>query len=116
MADLYPAVRMSDCPHCTVLYAFRGSIIGLHLDDNGLTDNRLDTLDRIAGLTYAVLTITRDAATPHDLLANRLARLTQQLIRARLMGGDGRQIVRDYLMARAELIELQANVSPRNGG
>lgn len=107
---------MSDCPHCTVLNAFQGSIIGLHLDDDGLTDNPLDSLDRITGLSFAVLTITHDAATPRDLLANRLARLTQHLIRARLMGGDGTQIVRDYLMARAELIELQANARPRNSG
>ena len=105
---------MSDCDHCTVLDTFQSSIVGLHLDDDGLTDNPTDTLEHVAGMTYAVLGLTHDAATPRDLLANRLAHQTQQLIKARFMGGDGMQLVRDYLLARAELIELQANARPSN--
>ena len=107
---------MSDCQHCTVIDAFQGSIVGLHLDDDGITDNPPDTLEHVAGMTYAVLGLTQDAATPRDLLANRLAYLTQQLIRARLTRSDGREAVRDYLLARAELIELQATARPRTSG
>ncbi|MEI7717962.1 MAG: hypothetical protein WCI78_18060 [Mycobacterium sp.] len=103
---------MNNCQHCAVLDTFQSSIVGLRLDDDGLTDNPTDTLEHVAGMTYAVLGLTQDAETPRDLLANRLAHMAQQLIKARFMGGDGRRLVRDYLFARAELIELQANARP----
>ena len=101
------------CNTCRTVNRLRAALTRLRVDDDGLTrDNDIRHLDHIAELTYAVLEATADADTPRDLLANRLARLTQRVISTLFRGEDGRTVVREFLLARAELIELDAEIRP----
>lgn len=90
---------------------FRVALCGLDLDAEGLTrHNTLKRLDLIAALTYEVIALTREATTPQDLLLNRLARCTQRLLTTSLEADPA--AVKSYLIARGELLEMEANSSP----
>lgn len=106
----------NQCDACEILDAFEQLLVGLDVDDHGLTrDNDLQHLNAIAGFSYAVIDVTTDAANPREMLTNRLARITQELLTTLFRGCDGDRIVREYLLARAELLELKENNRPERG-
>lgn len=91
---------------------FQASLSGVQLDSEGLAPraNPVDKLNRIAELADATLQITNtNACTPEHMLAHRLAMLTRQLLTTALMPGSP-ELVKSWLMARAELLELQAQI------
>jgi hypothetical protein len=90
---------------------FRASLIGLHLDRDGLTrQNNLERLNLIARLSGEVLDLTADADTPEDLLLHRLAHCAQRVVTTVLQSDP--DAVRAFLIARAELLEADANSRP----
>ena len=92
---------------------FRVALIGLDLDDEGLTRrNGLQRLELVARLSYEAIAATADATTPYELLVNRLARCTQRLLMT-VFNADPKA-VQDFMFARAELLELDGNTR-RNG-
>jgi hypothetical protein len=86
----------------TFLYGLRQ----LHFNDDGLTDkNTLADLNTIALLSLALEAVTANGNTPVELAANRLAVLTEDLIATWIF--PSKQAVHDWLIARAELLQLQ---------
>lgn len=93
---------------------FRAALIGLNLDDDGLTRNALHRLELVAALSYEVISATRNAATPYELLVNRLASSTQQLLTT-VFEADAKA-VREFMSARAELLLLELDGNIRRNG
>ncbi len=87
----------------------QASLHGLVLDAEGIAPrcNELEQLNRIAALARTVITLTRSPQTPQDLLAHRLAKLTEDLLTTALQHGSP-QLVKAWILARAELVEHQA--------
>ncbi len=86
---------------------FVAELSRLRADENGLApDYGFAELNPIAKLCYEVENLTTDADTPEELLLHRVAILTGDLIAAVILGG-GRTIVREWLIARAELLRLR---------
>ncbi|MDT5354455.1 MAG: hypothetical protein QOJ56_2987 [Mycobacterium sp.] len=82
------------------------SLILLHVDDTGLTaDNGLSDINAIAYACRQVKAITAAGDTPEQLALHRLAVLTENVIVTYVF--PDRQVVRDWLIARAELLELR---------
>lgn len=107
MSHHYPARH--DCPTCDAIADFRVALIGLRIDDDGLhPDSDLGKLDRIAETSFAVIANTADAANPRDLYAHRLAVMTQRLIRLMFHHGPQADALREWLIARAELLHMDA--------
>jgi hypothetical protein len=80
----------------------------LRVDDNGLTpDNDPDMQTTVGALCVAVYRVAagRDA-TPFDMALSRLAVLTGGLLVTPTLG-HGPDIVRKWLIARSEVLELQ---------
>ena len=95
---------------------FQASLSGLQLDNEGLAPrhNPLPKLNQIAGLARAVIEKTGLPETPEEGLAHRLAVLTEHLLTTTLAHGSP-ALVRAWLLARAELLELQESSRPREG-
>lgn len=96
-----------------VIADFQASFNGLVLDTEGLAprENPLPKLERIAELALAVIAITKSPVTPEDMLAHRLAVLTKKLLTTALFHGSP-QLVKSWMLARAELLELQTYNRP----
>jgi hypothetical protein len=78
----------------------------LHVDDTGLTaDNLLADMNAIAYACRQVKAITAAGDTPEQLALHRLACLTEDVLVTYIF--PDRQVVRDWLIARAELLELR---------
>lgn len=88
---------------------FQASFNGLVLDSEGLAprDNPLSKLNRVAELALAVIALTTKPATPEDVLAHRLAVLTKEMLATTWNHGSP-GLVKAWMKARAELLELQA--------
>ena len=104
----------TDEQHCDTIAAFRASLLRLQIDDRGLLrGHNLAHLETAAGLTRKVQHLTADAATPRDLLINRLAYCTSQLLTTMFVAdAEARDITRTWLVARAELVELDEKSRP----
>lgn len=97
------------CTKRQTLIDFRAALCRLRLDDDGISpSNDSYRIGKVAQLAAEVITATTDPAEPQDLLARRLALLAQRLIRLHLHRARGPRAVRDFMLARAELIELDA--------
>jgi hypothetical protein len=86
-------------------------LYGLHqlrVDDSGLVPgaNDEDDLHTVGALSVAVYRIVARCDTPRDLALSRLAVTTGGLLASQWLGG-GETIVRKWLIARAEALELQ---------
>jgi hypothetical protein len=78
----------------------------LDVDDDGLTDNNnLDDLEAIAQICPDVKNITSPGDSPYALALHRLAVLTEDLLVTYVF--PDRQVVRGWLIARAELLDLR---------
>jgi hypothetical protein len=109
-------VNPKHCDTCEILDAFEQSLVSLDVDERGLTrNNDLADLNAGAALSYAVIDVTADAANPREMLTHRLAHIAQELLTTLFKGSDGDRIVRQYLLARAELLELKLNTRPERG-
>jgi hypothetical protein len=109
-------VNPNQCDACEIVDAFEQSLVGLDVDERGLTrENDLQHLNAVAALSYAVIDVTTDAANPREMLTHRLAHIAQELLTTLFKGCDGDRIVREYLLARAELLELKENTRPERG-
>jgi len=109
-------VNPNHCDTCEILDAFEQSLVSLDVDERGLTrNNDLADLNAVAALSYAVIDVTADAANPREMLTHRLAHIAQELLTTLFKGSDGNRIVRQYLLARAELLELKLNTRPERG-
>ncbi|HPX38597.1 MAG TPA: hypothetical protein PLH92_17210 [Mycobacterium sp.] len=90
------------------LAAFDEILRQLKLTDTGLDPhaNTYGAAVIAAQLAADTMAYTADADTPEDLLIHRLAYLTGQLLTTAVVADD-ENIVRDWLLARAELAELR---------
>ncbi|MBV9350804.1 MAG: hypothetical protein JOZ23_04610 [Mycobacterium sp.] len=78
----------------------------LNIDDTGLTeDNQLDDLVTVATLCLKVKAITAAGDTLEQLCLHRLATLTEEVLFTGAV--RSRQAVKQWLIARAELLELK---------
>ena len=85
---------------------FLGSLDLLHVDDDGLTDaTHFDDVKAIAQTCPLIREITPAGDTPYLLALNRLATLTERVCLT--WGRPDRQAVKQWLIARAELLLLQ---------
>lgn len=91
-----------------VLAAFADVLPQLRITDNGLDreQNSYGTVVVTADLVAEVKTYTAEGHTPEEMLLHRLACLTGDLLTTAVLPPDP-QIVRDWLIARAELVELR---------
>jgi hypothetical protein len=87
---------------------FVSMLAGLRVGEHGPTsDNHLGYLNPLAKLCLDVEAITMVGYTPEEILLHRVARLTSDLItRVVLAGGDA--IVREWLIARSELLRVRS--------
>jgi hypothetical protein len=94
---------MTDEERTTVFIAMQA---GLRHNDDGLTpDNRLGYLNPLAKLCLDVKAITAAGDSPFQLALHRLATLTEDMIVTRFF--PSRKTVHDWLIARAELLEVR---------
>jgi len=85
---------------------FLSGIQQLRVDENGIApDYGFAELNPVAKQCFAIEEITAAGNTPEEILLHRVARLTGDLITTVILG-DGESIVREWLVARAELAEL----------
>jgi hypothetical protein len=78
----------------------------LHADENGLTDDcEFDDVRAIADTCPTIREITRGLNTPEEFLLNRLATLTEAVCMT--WAAPNRQAVKEWRIARAELLELR---------
>lgn len=91
------------------IHALQASFNGLVLDSEGLSprDNPLPKLNKIAELAVAVIELTKSPINAEDVLAHRLAVLTKEMLATTWNHGSP-DLVRSWMLARAELLELQA--------
>jgi hypothetical protein len=88
------------------IQVFIQMLSGLRVDKFGLKpDNHLGYLNPLAKMCFQVENITAAADTPEHLLVHRVAKLTGDLITTVKLAG-GETIVREWFMARAELLCL----------
>lgn len=93
-----------------IIDCFRYSLTRLHIDDDGLTpDNTLPELNAVAYFAMRTKAITAAGDSPEELLLHRLAELTGDLLVTPWLG-DGPAAVREWLIARGELLELMSTV------
>lgn len=82
----------------------------LNIDDTGLTDdNQVDDLVTVAKLCLKVKTMTAAGDTLEQLCLHRLATLTEGVLVTGVT--PSRQAVKQWLIARAELVELRLAAS-----
>jgi hypothetical protein len=79
----------------------------LHADSDGLTDEtEFDDIKAIAQIAPDVQELTATGNTPYSMMLHRLAALTEALCLS--WGGDPNpKLVKGWLIARAELVELR---------
>jgi len=78
----------------------------LHVDDDGLTDeNEQDDLEAIAQIIPEIKQLTAAGDTPEQMAIHWLAICTERLLLT--WARPDRQAVRDWLVARSELLELR---------
>lgn len=99
---------MDDRDRAVARAAFEAVLSQLQITDDGLDPERntLGAVEIVAELVDDVKRLDPDRVTPEDILVRRLAVLTGELLTTAVLPG-GRQIVRDWLQARAELTELR---------
>jgi hypothetical protein len=97
---------MNDDEH--VIGIFLYGLGQLQVDDNRLIPdaNDEDDLQTIGALCVQVYRITAAGITPFDMALSRLAVLTGALLISPTLG-HGPDIVRKWLLARSEVLELQ---------
>jgi hypothetical protein len=79
----------------------------LQVDDDGLTDdNDPADLQTVGALSVLVYRIAATCDTPFHLALSRVSVMTGALLASREFG-NGATIVRKWLIARAELLELR---------
>jgi hypothetical protein len=90
-----------------IIGIFLHGLTRLQVDDDGLVPDANDPDDLHTIGTLAVLTyrIASRGDTPRDLALSRLAVTTGGLIASQWLGG-GESIVREWSLARVELLEL----------
>jgi hypothetical protein len=85
---------------------FLSAIRRLRVDEKGIApDYGFAELNPIAKQCFAVEDITAAGNTPEEILLHRVARLTGDLITTVILG-EGESIVREWLIARAELLQI----------
>ena len=78
----------------------------LCIDETGLTDdNQLDDLETVARLCRDVKAITAEQRTPEEMALRRLALCTEDVLVTWVI--LSRRAVKQWMIARAELLELQ---------
>ncbi len=96
-----------------VFAAFRAALMRLRVDAGGLTrDNPLRHLDAVADLSIRVRELAAAADTPEQMLMYRLACLAQELRTTLFAAPDRERIVRDFMLARAEVLALDLSTNP----
>lgn len=81
----------------------------LHVDDDGLTDdNDTDDLNVITQVCPEVKAMTAAGDSPYSLALHRVATLTERVLLT--WGRPDRQAVKDWLIARGELLELSIGI------
>jgi len=92
--------------------ALQAALVGLRMDDGGLArGNPLARLEAVAAAARAVLEATAGGDSAEDVVAHQLAVLSQRLLTT-LFDVEGRQIVRSFLLARADLLALREGSRP----